>query len=133
MPKSHRPYPPEFRQQMVELVRAGRTPEELSQEFEPSSQAIRNWVRQADRDEGRRADGVSSAEREELRRLRRENKRLRTEREILSKAATWFARRPIRSRRGLRIRERSPGSVSHRHHVPRPGRLPQRVLRVAPP
>ncbi len=92
MPKSHRPYPPEFRQQMVELVRAGRTPEELSQEFEPSSQAIRNWVRQADRDEGRRADGVSSAEREELRRLRRENKRLRTEREILSKAATWFAR-----------------------------------------
>ena len=92
MPKSHRPYPPEFRQQMVELVRAGRPPEELSQEFEPSSQAIRNWVRQADRDEGRRADGVSSAEREELRRLRRENKRLRTEREILSKAATWFAR-----------------------------------------
>lgn len=92
MPKSHRSYPPEFRQQMVELVRAGRTPAELSREFEPSSQTIRNWVRQADRDEGQGAEGVTRAEREELRRLRRENKRLRTEREILSKAATWFAR-----------------------------------------
>ena len=92
MPQSHRSYAPEFRQQMVELVRAGRTPAELSREFEPSSQTIRNWVRQADRDEGRRADGVTSAERDELRRLRRENKRLRTEREILSKATTWFAR-----------------------------------------
>ena len=91
MPKSHAPYPPEFRQQMVELVRAGRTPHELSKEFEPSSEAIRNWVRQADRDEGRREDGLTTEEREELRRLRRENKQLRVEREILSKAATWFA------------------------------------------
>ena len=92
MPKSHAPYPPEFRRQMVELVRAGRTPEELSKEFEPSGQAIRNWVIQADRDEGRREDGLTTAEREELRRLRGENKQLRVEREILSKAATWFAR-----------------------------------------
>ena len=52
MPKSHRPYAPEFR--MVDLVRSGRTPEELSREFEPTAQAIWNWVRQADRDEGRR-------------------------------------------------------------------------------
>ena len=92
MPKSHPPYPPEFRRQMVELVRAGREPEELSREFEPSAQSIRNWVAQADRDEGRRADGPTSAEREELRRLRRENKQLRLEREILAKAAAWFAR-----------------------------------------
>ena len=92
MPKSHAPYPPEFRRQMVELVRAGRTPGELSKEFEPSGQTIRNWVAQADRDEGRRADGLTSADQEELRRLRRENKQLRLEREILSKAATWFAR-----------------------------------------
>ena len=92
MPKSHAPYPPEFRQQMVELVQAGRTPGELSKEFEPSGQTIRNWVAQADRDEGRRADGLTSADQEELRRLRRENKQLRLEREILSKAATWFAR-----------------------------------------
>ena len=85
------PYPPEFRQHMVELVRAGRTPEELGREFEPSAQAIRNWVIQADRDAGRRTDGPSSEELEELRRLRRENRRLREEREILAKAAAWFA------------------------------------------
>jgi transposase len=92
MPRSRPPYPAEFRRQMVELVRAGRTPEELAKEFEPSAQAIRNWVRQADRDEGRRADGLTTAERDELRRLRREIKRLKTEREILAKAAAWFAR-----------------------------------------
>ena len=66
MPKSRPPYPPEFRRQMVELVRAGRTPEELAQEFEPSAQTIRNWVKQADRDGGPPEDGLTSAEREEL-------------------------------------------------------------------
>lgn len=92
MPKSHPKYPAEFRARMVELVRSGRSPEDLAKEFEPSSQAIRNWVRQADVDEGRRADGLTSAERDELGRLRREVKQLKTEREILSKAAAWFAR-----------------------------------------
>jgi len=92
MPRTRGAYPPEFRARIVELVRAGRGIEELAREFEPSAQAIRNWVRQADRDEGRRADGLTSVEREELRRLRRENKQLRLEREILSKAAAWFAR-----------------------------------------
>ncbi len=92
MPQSHPPYPPEFRRRMVELVRAGREPEELARRFEPSAQAIRNWVAQADRDDGRRADGLTTEEREELRRLRRENKVLREEREILNKAAAWFAR-----------------------------------------
>src|SRR3984893_17744982 len=83
---------PEFRRQMVDLVRSGRTPEALSREFEPTAQAIWNWVRQADRDEGRRQDGPTSAEREELTRLRRENRQLRQERDILAKAAAWFAR-----------------------------------------
>ena len=92
MPPTHPAYPPEFKQQMVELVRAGRSPSELAKEFEPSGQTIRNWVVQADRDEGIREHGLTSDEREELRRLRRENKQLRTEREILSKAAAWFAR-----------------------------------------
>ncbi|MBV8200870.1 MAG: IS3 family transposase [Acidobacteria bacterium] len=87
MPQRHRPpYPPEFRRQMVDLVRAGRDPEQLAREFEPSAQAIRNWVAQADRDEGRRDDGLTTLEREELRRLRRENRQLREEREILKKA-----------------------------------------------
>ena len=89
MPKSHRPYAPEFRRQMVDLVRSGRTPEELSREFEPTAQAIWNWVRQADRDDGRRQDGPTSAEREELTRLRRENRQLRQERDISAMAAAW--------------------------------------------
>jgi transposase len=76
---------------MIELVRAGRSPEELGQEFEPTAQSIRNWVAQADRDEGLREDGLTTEEREELRRLRRENRTLREEREILKKAAAWFA------------------------------------------
>ena len=92
MPKSRAPYAPEFRQQMIDLVRSGRNPESLSREFEPTAQTIHNWVRQADLDDGRRDDGATSAEREELRRLRRDNKRLRQEREILAKAAAWFAR-----------------------------------------
>ncbi|BCX89346.1 transposase [Methylomarinovum tepidoasis] len=93
MGKTRKPYPPEFRRQMVELVRAGRTPESLAREFEPTAESIRNWVKQADRDEGRREDGLTSPEREELRRrLRRENRQLKIEREILAKAAAWFAR-----------------------------------------
>ena len=75
----------------MELVRAGRSPEELAQEFEPSAQAIRNWIAQADRDDGQRQDGLSTQEREELRRLRREVKHLKIEKEILKKAAAWFA------------------------------------------
>ena len=92
MSQKHPPYPPEFRQQMVELVRVGRSPDELAKEFEPTGQTIRNWVAQADRDDGRRNDGLSSVERDELKRLRRQIKQLRLEREILSKAAAWFAR-----------------------------------------
>lgn len=92
MPRRRKPYPPEFREQMVELVRAGRTPYELAKEFEPTAQTIANWVVQADLDEGLRTDGLTTAEKEELKRLRKENKRLRLEREILAKAAAWFAR-----------------------------------------
>lgn len=91
MPRGNKRYPLEFRQQIVELVRSGRTPRELSKEFGPAPSTIRSWVIQADRDEGRRTDGLTSAEREELRKLRRENRRLKMEREILAKAAAWFA------------------------------------------
>lgn len=95
MPKTRPPYSPEFRRQMIDLVRAGRDPADLSREFEPSSQAIRNWVALADRQEGRREEkggGLTTSERDELARLRRENKQLRLERDILSRAAAWFAR-----------------------------------------
>lgn len=90
MGKTRQPYPPEFRRQMVELVRAGRSPEELAEEFEPTAQSIRNWVAQADIDAGLR-EGLTTSEREELRRLRRELKQVKMEREILAKAAAWFA------------------------------------------
>ena len=92
MPRPKPSYPPEFRRELVELVRSGRSPESLAKEFEPSAQSIRTWVKQADLDEGRRSDGLTTVEREELRRLRRENRALRMEREILKKAAAWFAR-----------------------------------------
>ena len=76
MPKSRPPYPAAFRQQMVELVRSGRTPGELAREFEPSAEAIRNWSRRLIATLGERTDGLSTEDGEELRRLRRENRRL---------------------------------------------------------
>jgi transposase len=91
MPGSHKPYAEELKRKLVALVHEGRTPEELARQFEPTAQAIRNWVKQADRDDGRRQDGLTTTERDELQRLRRENDRLREEREILKKAAAWFA------------------------------------------
>ncbi len=110
MLKTRPPYAPEFRQQMVDLVRTGRDPQDLASEFEPSAQAIRNWVTDADRRDGRRepkpavADTAQTVtERDELALLRRGNKQLRPERDILSQAAgtsshkrdgnpAWFAR-----------------------------------------
>src|ERR1700712_7749 len=99
MPKTRPPYPAEFRRQMIDLVRAGRDPTDLAREFEPSAQAIRNWVAEADRSEGRRgpspppADpGLTATERDELVRLRREVRQLKLERDILSRATAWFAR-----------------------------------------
>jgi transposase len=90
--KRRRRYPPEFKARLIELVRSGRSPAALAREFEPTAHAIRRWVQQADRDDGRREDGLTTDERTELQRLRRENVRLREEREILKKAAAWFAR-----------------------------------------
>src|ERR1700747_1652125 len=101
MPRTRPPYSPEFRRQMVDLVRAGRDPAELAREFEPTAQSISHWVAQADRQEGRqegrreeKGGGLTAAERDELARLRRENKQLRLERDILSRAAAWLAREP---------------------------------------
>ena len=95
MAQGKKTYPAEFKLWMVELVRAGRSPEELAREFEPSPNTIRKWATQADIDEVLRADGLSTAERKELRDLRREVRQLKLEREILGKAAAWFARESI--------------------------------------
>ena len=91
MPRSHPRYAPEYRQRIIELARAGRSLSELARQFEPTVETIRLWVKQADLDEGVRSDGLTTDERAELNRLRRENRVLLEEREILKKAAAWFA------------------------------------------
>ncbi len=152
MSETHPPYSPEFRRQMVDPVRSGRDPADLARAFEPTAQAIRNWVVQADWQEGRReekGDGLGTAEREELARLRRENKQLRVGRDILSRAAAWFAREkrpqdapPERRtakpstapcRPGVRVHEREPGHLPDRHHGPCSRRVGGGLLRLAAP
>jgi transposase len=91
MGKSRRKYPAEFRRQLVELARAGRSAEDLAREFGPSRESIRLWVLEAEREE-RDIRALKPDERTELERLRRENRQLRLERDILSKATAWFAR-----------------------------------------
>ena len=96
MPSTKLPYPAEFRQQIIELVGAGRSPAELAREFGCAGHTIADWVAQSAIDRGKPLpgkDGLTSAEREELARLRRENRQLKIEREILSKARAWFAGR----------------------------------------
>ncbi len=85
-------YPPEFRHKIVELIRSGRSTVDISQEFKLARQTISNWVKQDDLDTGRRSDGLTSAEHEEITKLRKKVKQLEVEREILSKAAAWFTR-----------------------------------------
>ena len=84
-------YAAEFKRQMVDLVRSGRMPASLAKEFGPSAWTIALWVKQDARDAGKGDGGLTSAERAELTQLRRENRRLKEERDILSKAAAWFA------------------------------------------
>ena len=99
MPRSRPPYPPEFRAEAVRLVReGGRTPEDLARDLGCTGQTIRNWIKQADVDAGRRHDGLTTVERDELRRLRSEVRTLRMERDLLKKAATFFARESDRGR-----------------------------------
>ena len=121
-------YPPEYKERIVELVRAGRTAGSLSREFEPSEQTIRNWVKQADVDEGRRSDGLTTEARKEMRELKREVKRPRMERDILKKPRPGSRGRASRFRTGVCVHEGVPGHIPTCSHVPGAGPLPQRVL-----
>ena len=126
--------PPEFRRHMVELVKSGRTAQELARAYEPSAGSIRNWVAQEERDAGQRSDGLSTDELLELRRLRRENKQLRTERDILERAAGLGSRgRATRSPGGIRVRKGESGRLAGAHHVSGAGSLAQRLPCMAAP
>jgi transposase len=92
VPKTRPAYPDEFRREAVQMLRAGRTPRELAESLGVSEQTLRNWRRQDQRDRHERDDGLTSDEREELRRLRRENARLKQERDLLKRAAAFFAK-----------------------------------------
>ena len=86
MPKTRPAYPEQFRREAIELLRAGRTPRELAESLGVSQQTLRNWRRQDQLDHHERDDG------DELRRLRRENVRLKQERDLLKRAAAFFAK-----------------------------------------
>ena len=127
MPKTRPPYSSEFRRQMVELVRAGRDPADLAREFEPSAQAIRNWVVQADRQEGRRevkpvADALGTPEREAWR-ARRHGPDYGAKCVSSGWSVTFSQNprpgspaRPARCRPGLPVHEREPGRLPNRYH-----------------
>lgn len=91
VPRTRPAYPPEFRREAVELLRGGRAPSELAESLGVSQQTLRNWRRQDQLDRRERDDGLRTDEREELARLRRENTRLRQERDLLKRAAAFFA------------------------------------------
>ena len=98
MPRTRPPYPQEFRERIVELVRTGRTPAELADEFEPTEPTIRSWIKQTHRDEGKSAEGLTTDERKELRELRKKLRQMKQERDILANGCpsgtAWFAREP---------------------------------------
>lgn len=91
MPRTHPAYTEEFRKEAVEMVRGGRSAADVAEALGCSPQSITNWLRRSDLDQGIRKDGLNTEEREELKRLRRENTRLRQERDLLKRAAAFFA------------------------------------------
>lgn len=127
------PYPPEFRAEAIRLARtSGKPHAQIARDLGMTSETLRLWLKQADLDEGQRSDGLTSEEQEELRRLRRENRILREEREILKNAAAHLSgRRPARAGEGVRVGGTREGQACCRPALPRAGRLPQRLLGLA--
>ncbi|MBK8943573.1 MAG: transposase [Polyangiaceae bacterium] len=90
--RARRAFTPEFKADAVRLVKSGKTVGQVAEELDLTETALREWVRRAEADSGERQDVLTTEERQELARLRRENKQLRQEREILKAAATFFAK-----------------------------------------
>jgi len=127
--RRRRTFTPEFKARTVELVRtSGKSVGEVCRELDLTETAVRRWVAQAEIDLGRR-DGLTTGEREELSRLRQENRVLREERDILKKAAAFFAKETTRE--PLSVHRGGEGAPLGRTAVPRPGRRQERVLRLA--
>ena len=100
MPRPRPPYPAEYREKILSLHRSGRSVASLARDFEPTATTIHAWIKQAEADQAEHL-GLSDDEREELKRLRHENAELKIEREILEKAAAWFAQKTVpKSRSG---------------------------------
>lgn len=133
MAKHMAPYPPEFRAEAIRLARtSGKPHAEIARELGMTDETLRLWLKQADLDEGKRSDGLTSDEQEELRRLRRENRILREEREILNKAAAHLPRRrATRSGSRLCVRGTREGAPRRRNALPRARCLPERLLGLA--
>ncbi|MBK5233086.1 MAG: transposase [Thermoleophilia bacterium] len=91
MPRTRNAYPEEFKDEAVQMVRAGRSAGDVARSLGCSPQSVANWTRTYERDQGIRADGLKTEEREELKRLRREVVRLKQERDLLKRAAAFFA------------------------------------------
>ena len=118
------PYPPEIRTEAVRLVREGGVSiKDAAATAGCSEQTLRNWVLQADRDDGVRSDSLTTDEKAELNALRRRVRVLEQEKEILKKAAAWFAKETHSTPSGVRVHRSDPGRASCRHHVPAPRRL----------
>jgi transposase len=92
MPRSRPPYPEEFRREAVQMVRSGRRPSDVATSLGVTEQSLRNWVKRDQLERRERDDGLTLAERDELRELRRKVKRLEQERDLLKRAAAFFAR-----------------------------------------
>lgn len=134
MPKPKPPYPAQFREQMVELVRAGRKPGELAKEFGCHATSILGWVRLADEANGivpSQSSALSAAERQELVELRRKLRQVQMERDILAKATAWFATTATRRLPRLRADCLKSGRTTRAHHVQNPQGIGQRFLLLA--
>ena len=130
MPRPRRFFPPEYKAEVVELIRTtGKTVGQVARELDLTETAVRQWVRQADLDAGHRHDGLTTADIEELRRLRREVRELGEEREILRKAAVFFARETDR-RELLPADRRGEATPLGLPVVPRAGCGTRRLLRL---
>ena len=128
MPRTRSPYPEEFKREAIELVGiSSKSQHQIAEDLGISDVTLRNWVKQAERDEGKRPDGLSADEREELHRLRRENQTLRMEREILKKAAAFLPGRPASRRRDLLADRGAEGELSGLGDVQGAGREPHRL------